>query len=185
MRRWLVVLPLVTLVTGVGVRAACADEEWPVRLNVSMPIGYTFGSERLHGFTWGFRGSANVFPAGRELAVGGYAEMLLDTRTHSLSSYGASMSYPVKSYKLESNWAMDWRLGGYGGVRYSGEGTDHDTRLATGVFTELAVPAYLYEFRIGLHIDGTFSGGLSATTIVLDLDLALLVALAARGAGGS
>ncbi len=57
-------------------------------------------------------------------------------------------------------------------MRYSGEGTDSEERLATGVFTELALSSYLYELRFGLRIDGTFHDGLSATMILVDLDAA-------------
>jgi hypothetical protein len=160
-----------------------ADPDWPFRLNVTMPLGHTWGSERLHGFTWGFRGSGHVYPTGRGAGFGGYAETLLDTETHSLWSFGASASHPVHSFELDDTWGMDWRAGGYGGVRYSGEGNDDDPRLAVGAFTELNVPAYLYEFRTGLRVDGTFHGGLSAMTIALDLDLIGLLGLMAWAAG--
>ncbi len=182
MRRWLVALVFASCL--IGVRAARAEKDWPVRLNVSMPLGYTFGSEKLHGFTWGFRGIAHAYPTGRGIALGGYAEMLIDTQTHSMSSFGGSVSVPVRGYELDESWDMDWRVGGYGGVRYSSEGNDPDARLATGMFTELAIPAYLYEFRIGVRIDGTFHDGLSSTSILLDLDLIGLIGLVAWGAGG-
>ncbi len=145
-----------------------------------MPLGHTGGSEKLHGFTWGFRGSVNAYPVGR-LALGGYAEMLLDAETHNMSSFGGSIAHPVRTWTLGPRSFLDWRVGAYGGVRYSGEGNDPDARFATGVFTDLALPAYLYEVRVGLRIDGTFYDGLTATMILVDLDIAVLLAAFAYG----
>jgi hypothetical protein len=107
--------------------------------------------------------------------------MLLDAKTHSMSSFGASVAVPVTDFELDPDWYMDGRVGACGGVRYSGEGNDDDARLATAVFTELAVPAYLYEFRVGVRVDGTFHDGLSSTTVAADLDLVGLVGLIAWG----
>jgi hypothetical protein len=162
--------------------SARADQEWPVRINVSMPFGYTSGDEDLHGFTWGFRGSVNGYPIGR-LAVGGYAEMLLDAETRSMSSFGGSVAYPVKTWPLKPGWSADWRVGVHSGVRYMGQGPTAETRMVAGIFTEFVIPAYLYELRFGVRVDGTFDDGLTATTMVVDIDIALLLGLLGRAYG--
>jgi hypothetical protein len=172
-------LPLIVglLVCGGRVRAD-APEAWPVRVSFSTPIGYTLGSERLHGFTWGFRAAAHAYLNERGGAFGGYAEFLWDTHMHSLSGLGFSTSFPVSRIELaEGGWATDWRVGGYGGWRWSGE--DDDTRFGGGVFTELSLPLYLYDLRVGLHVDGTIhAGDWSATNIGLDLDFVSLIIFA-------
>lgn len=150
---------------------------WPVRLNLTLPLGYTWGTERLHGFTWGLRGTAHVYPTARGTALGGYAEMLLDAKAHSSPSFGASASFPLR-VGIED--ALDWRMGGYTGVRWASESAGRAARLATGVFNSLEMPAYLYDFRVGLRLDATLGEPLTLS-LLFELDLAALLALLAAG----
>ena len=55
---------------------ALADSKppaWPVRANVSLPLGASWGRERVHGFTWGFRGTLAAYPFDDGRGAGGFA----------------------------------------------------------------------------------------------------------------
>lgn len=152
-----------------------APPAWPVRANLSMPFGSTLGREKLHGFTWGFRGALLAYPTsnGRGVGFGGHADALIDAQTHSMWSLGAVSTVPVARFEL-----VDFRLGGLVAMRQSGEGNDDARRLAVGVFSELDLPAYLYDFRVGIRVDGTFDDrGMSATSLLLEVDLIALFGL--------
>ncbi|MCC6897850.1 MAG: hypothetical protein IT377_02685 [Polyangiaceae bacterium] len=178
--------PLLGLALWVLSPGPCLAESgppaWPVRANISMPLGSTWGREKLEGFTWGFRPALLVYPTqtSRGIGAGPYAEYLIDARTHTMWSYGMLSTAPVLSFD-----ALDLRVGGFVGVRGSGEGDDHARRLAVGALTELVLPAYLYDFRVGVRLDGTFDDrGVSATSLLVELDLiAVLGALAYASAG--
>jgi hypothetical protein len=162
---------------------ARADEipAWPVRINASMPLGDTWGREQMHGFTWGFRGSLLVYPtdSGRGVGAGGYGEMLLDAQTHGMSSLGATLTAPVLSWDI-----LDVRLGGAVGARWSD--ADDERRLATALISELVIPAYVYDFRLGVRLDGTFDGsGMSATSLLFEVDVIAVLGAIAAAAGSS
>lgn len=178
---------LLGVVAWVLTQSPCRGEEgppaWPVRANVSMPLGSTWGREKLEGFTWGFRPALLAYPTsnGRGVGAGAYAEYLIDARTHTMWSYGAIASAPVVSFD-----ALDLRVGGFVGVRGSGEGDDEARRLALGALTELVLPAYLYDFRVGLRLDGTFDDrGMSATSLLLELDVIAVLGLLAYASAGA
>lgn len=175
---------LLTLVLAPGLaRAESGPPAWPVRANVSMPLGSTWGREKLHGFTWGFRPALLVYPTdrGRGFGFGAYAEYLIDARTHTMWSYGAIASAPVVSFDM-----FDFRVGGFVGPRGSGEGNDDARRLAVGTLAELVVPAYVYDFRVGLRLDGTFDDrGMSATSLLFELDLVAVAGLFAYASAGA
>jgi len=149
-------------------RVAHADEpRWPIRLNVAMPFGYTAGHEALHGFTWGFRAAATVHPARDGLAVGGYAEMLLDADTDALDSFGVTAAYPLIRH---DDCCFEWRAGLSAAVRTSD--SDNDKRGVFGVSTHVAMPFYLYELRVGVRFEATeHRGSLSAESVLIDVDL--------------
>lgn len=165
--------------------AARADglPAWPVRLNVSMPLGSTWGREKLNGLTWGFRGALLSYPApgGRGLGVGGWADALLDGRTHSMYTLGLLSTVPLAHLDL-----VDFRAGAFVGTRSSGEGGDDEKRLAAGALLELALPAYLYDLRLGVRLDGTFDNqGSSARSLLFELDVAVLLGAIGYAAGGA
>lgn len=176
---------LLLLALGLATRSAPAERAppaWPVRANVSMPFGSTFGREQLHGFTWGFRPALIAYPtdSGHGPGLGVFAEYLIDANTHAMWSLGGIGSVPLARFDI-----FDLRIGGMVGARGSGEGNDDERRLVLGAVTELVVPAYLYDFRVGVRLDGTFDDrGVSATTLVLEVDMVALIGLAAYGASG-
>jgi hypothetical protein len=87
---------------------------------------------------------------------------------------------PVVSFDI-----FDVRVGGFVGPRGSGDGNDHARRLATGALAELVVPAYLYDFRVGIRLDGTFDDrGMSATSLLFELDLVAVAGLFAYASSG-
>jgi hypothetical protein len=154
---------------------------WPVRFNVSMPLGDTWGRENVHGFTWGFRGALLVYPTadGRGVGAGGYADALIDGRTRSMYSVGAIMTAPVVSWEI-----ADLRLGGAVGERFVGD-AQVERRLATALLAELVIPAYVYDFRLGVRADGTFdSQGMSARSLLVEVDIAVLLAAIGWAASG-
>ncbi len=158
--------------------ARAEEANWPVRLNIAMPLGYTGGTEALHGFTWGFRASASVHPHEHGLGLGAYAEVLLDTETDQLATLGVAADYPVKQLG-----GIDWRVGGNGGLRTSDH--DNDKRSVWGVSSAIALPFYLYELRLGLRFEATVHGGaISAESVLVDVDLVALIGAAAAGAAG-
>ncbi|MBK7582933.1 MAG: hypothetical protein IPI67_22395 [Myxococcales bacterium] len=163
-------------------RADKAPPAWPVRANVSMPFGSTGGREQLQGFTWGFRGSVSVYPtdSGRGVGVGVYIDTLIDAQTHSLSSWGGAFAVPFAS----ADW-IDFRVGAYAGSRGSSEGGDNQRRLAAGVFTDVVLPAYLYDLRGGLRLDSSFDGrGMSSRSLLFEVDIAALLGLFALAGSG-
>jgi len=163
---------------------ALADSKppaWPVRANVSLPLGASWGRERVHGFTWGFRGTLAAYPFddGRGAGGGVFADDLIDANTHSFGTYGLLATVPFASF----DW-FDVRAGAYGGLRRSGEGGDDARRLGTGLTAELALPAYLYDFRVGLRFDATFDGrGMSSRSFLVEVDVVALLGLFGLAAG--
>ena len=154
---------------------------WPVRLNLQLPLGYTYGNDRLHGFTWGLRATGEVYPTAshRGAGFGLYGETLLDAQTHSLWTLGGTFTAPVMSSEM-----VDWRVGGVVGRASKGTGADGGTGLAIGALTSVALPAYLYDFRLGLRVNGVFSGGgVVSTSLLVDLDLVGLLGAMAWAAG--
>ncbi len=155
---------------------------WPVRIHVAMPLGSTWGRERVNGFSWGFRGELAVYPTRgwRGLGLGGFAEVLLDGETHSHSTLGAQVTYPLFAWP----WG-GFRAGLYGGVRDVGEGREVRNVAAFGALLNFGVPAYLYDLALGFRYDVTVDGvGVSAQTFVVDVDLAVVIAaFGAAGAG--
>ena len=174
---------LLALVLAPGLaHAEAGPPAWPVRANVSMPLGSTWGREKLHAFTWGFRPALLVYPTstGHGFGFGAYAEYLIDARTHTMWSYGAMATVPVVSFDI-----FDVRVGGFAGPRGSGDGNDHVRRLVLGALSELVVPAYLYDFRVGIRLDGTFDDrGMSATALLFELDLVAVAGLFAYASSG-
>lgn len=173
------VLPRVALVSLVAAAAvAHADPRWPVRINLGLPIGYTGGDGPVHGFTWGFATAINAYPTRDGIALGAYAEILLDASTRNMADVGITGSYPVLRFLESRDSSLDLRLGGYAGIRDVG-----GSSLAAGAFTQLTLPAYLYEFRVGVRFDATIDGnGMRSTSVLFDLDVgALLAAFAAAG----
>ncbi len=149
--------------------AAEPPPAWPVRLNLSFPLGYTFGGARLHGFTWGLRGSVDAHPtsSGRGTGIGLFGEALLDERTDSIWTLGGSVTAPV----VRADW-LDLRVGGLAGWTSQGAGSSGGSGLELGALTSVALPAYFYDFRIGVRVSGVFADeGLSSLSVLLDLDL--------------
>lgn len=177
---------LVLLALGLVTHPAAAEQAppaWPVRLNVSMPFGNTFGREEMHGFTWGFRPALIAYPshAGHGPGLGFFGEYLIDAKTHAMWSLGGLGSVPVASFDI-----FDLRIGGLVAQRGSAEGNDDARRLLLGALTELTVPAYLYDFRVGLRFDGTFDDeGVSATSLLLEVDVVAVLGLVMYGASGA
>jgi hypothetical protein len=152
---------------------------WPVRLNIAMPFGNTWGSERVHGFSWGFRAHGQVFLQPRGPSFGAYAEMLLDARVNSAVSTGVSASVPV----LRIVDAIDWHVTAYGGLRWTDD-DDDQRRINLGVGTSLNLPFYLYQTSVGLRVDTTLRDGkFAAVAVLADLDLLALIALYAYAVG--
>jgi hypothetical protein len=152
-----------------------------VRLNVSLPLGYTFGRDQLHGFTWGFRASGDLYPTSsrRGVGFGPYGEVLLDARTHSLWTLGGTVTAPV----LRTDW-VDVRTGAFVGRSSKGTRSGGDTGLAVGALAYVALPAYLYDFRVGVRIQGVLSeGSLSSTSLLVDVDLIGLLGVIGWAAG--
>lgn len=151
--------------------AAHADGRWPVRLNLGLPLGYTGGDGPIHGFTWGFATAINAYPTGDGLAIGVYGEILLDGKARHMADFGLTTSYPVARVLDQ----IDLRVGGYAGLR--------DPGMAAGVLTQLALPAYLYEFRVGLRFDTTLeTGGVRTASLLVDLDVGALLGVFAYAA---
>jgi hypothetical protein len=170
----LLLVCLACLTPPAVVAADPAPAAWPVRFNLSMPFGYTFGHDQVHGFTWGLRSTLNVYPTRRGPGIGAYGEWVIDTQTNDFWTLGGTGSLPV--HRFDTDTPIDLRVGGYAGWRTARN--DDDNRVAAGVFTSLEVPAYPYDFRIGLRLDGTFHDGKwSAGTIALDVDIAAIIAL--------
>lgn len=154
---------------------------WPVRVHLALPLGSTWGRERVNGFSWGFRAALQVYPTRgwRGLGVGAFAETLLDAQTHSHETFGALATFPLASW----SWGA-LRAGGTAGVRWVGEGAATRPVAAAGAQLELAVPAYLYDLSLGVRLDTTLDDtGFTAASLLVDVDLAvLLAAVAAAGA---
>lgn len=154
---------------------------WPVRVHLALPLGSTWGRERVNGFSWGFRAALQVYPTRewRGFGVGAFAETLLDAQTHSHETVGALATFPLASW----SWG-GLRAGGTAGVRWVGEGAATHTVAAAGALLELAVPAYLYDLSLGVRFDTTLDDtGFTAASLLVDVDLAVLVAaVAAAGA---
>lgn len=177
--RWLLP-PLVaaaTLLLRPGeARADRGPDAWPVRVNLALPIGDTFGSDRFHGFTWGLRAAVEAYPdeKARGVGFGPFGEVLWDAKTHSRWTLGGGVSTP-----LVSGDHVAWRIGALAGWTSSGDGTaDGRTRseLTLGVGTHVAVPFYLYDFRLGVQLRTSVSSdGFSCTTALFDLDLVGLI----------
>ncbi len=164
-------------------RAEEAPPAWPVRLNVSMPFGSTFGRDTLHGFTWGFKPTLVAYPThgGHGPGLGVFGEYLIDAETRAMWSLGG-----IGSARLASFDIFDFRLGGLVAERGSAEGNDDARRLLLGAIAELTVPAYLYDFRVGLRFDGTFDDeGVSATSLLLEVDVVAVLGLVMYGASGA
>ena len=147
-----------------------------MRLQVAFPVGYTGGWDVLHGFTWGFRGGAAVHSKAG-FAIGAFGEVLLDADTHHMSALGGTLSYPVYIWP-GTDTDFVWRLGAYGGVRFA-EGSP-DRRGAVGLVTQIAMPFYLYEASLGLRLDATIHEGISAGSILVEIDVLALGALVLR-----
>lgn len=153
---------------------------WPVRVHLSMPLGSTFGHDHLQGFTWGFRGTLQVYPTPgfRWVGIGGFAEMLLDAETRQYTTFGGVLSGPVASW----SWG-DLRAAGTAGARYRGDADPRGAALELGAQIELVLPAYLYDLSLGLRVDTMIDEtGLVATSLMVDVDLAVLVLM--LGAAG-
>jgi len=176
-----VILALSVLTCAAGAaRAEPPPPAWPVRLNLSMPFGTTFGRETLHGFTWGFRPALLAYPtaSGHGFGFGGFADFLIDAETHQMWSLGGLATAPVLSFDI-----FDLRAGGLVGARGSAEANDAKRRLVVGALAELVVPAYLYDFRVGLRVDSSFDErGSSARTLLLELDVVAVLGLVMYGA---
>lgn len=159
------------LVISIAPAIAAADASWPVRLNLSTPLGTTWGTERMHGATWGLRAAATVYPTNHGVAFGASAEMLLDFETHGMSTFATHVTMPL------ADFGAQWRVGAYGGVRFASEPGDDEPRFVAGVLTQLAVPAYLYEIGLDVRLDATLRRDeLSAGSLLVDVDLLALVA---------
>jgi hypothetical protein len=155
---------------------------WPVRVNVSMPLGSTWGRERLHGFTWGFRSALLAYPtaSGRGPGLGAMGDLLIDAKTHQMWSLGGVATFPV--VKLGP---IDFRVGGIAGTRGSLEPGDDGRRLLLGTVGELAGPAYLYDFRLAARLDATIDdAGVSATSLLFEVDVVAVLGLVIAGASG-
>ncbi|MBP9086333.1 MAG: hypothetical protein KBG15_09440 [Kofleriaceae bacterium] len=151
---------------------------WPVRFNIAMPLGGTWGSDRVHGFSWGFRAHGQGFVTPRGPAFGAYAEMLLDVRTNSAVTTGVSASVPV----LRIVDAIDWSVTAYGGLRWIDN--DDQRRINLGVGTSLNLPFYFYQTSVGVRVDTTLRDSkFSSVALLVDLDLLALIALYAYAVG--
>lgn len=179
-RRLALAFSLAALACPAGARAEERfPPAWPARLNVSMPFGVTFGREKLDGFTWGFRPALLAYPTStaRSVGAGVFGEYLIDADTHAMWSLGALSTVPLVRIDF-----MDFRVGGLAAVRGSAEAGDGRRRFLAAMTAELAAPAYLYDFRVGLRADGTFDDrGLSASSLLLEVDIVALVGLVAYG----
>lgn len=178
-------LALLLAAAALAPRPAEAHEQppaWPVRANVSMPFGTTLGREKMDGFTWGFRPALLAYPtsSGRGFGLGAFGEYLIDADTHAMWSLGGIATVPVLSFDI-----FQLRVGALAGARGSAEGNDGARRLLVGGLTELAVPAYLYDFRVGFRVDGTFGdGGARAASLLVEIDVVALLGLVLYGAAG-
>lgn len=178
--RWLlpVAIATVALVHPGEARAEHGPAAWPVRLNLALPVGDSFGSDRFHGFTWGLRGSVDVYPTdkARGAAFGPFGEVLWDAKTHSRWTLGGAAYTPLLSGSV-----ADWRIGALGGWTTSGDGTPTSPRrneLTLGIGTHVALPFYLYDFRFGIQLRTSVSrDGFTCTTALVDIDLVALLGL--------
>lgn len=166
-----------------GASAARADGlgAWPVRLNLALPVGYTFGSDRFGGFTWGLRGSVDVYPRrdGRGTSVGAYAEVLVDARTETLWTLGGAVTTPTIAGEV-----AELRAGGMAGWT-TRPGRGGGPGLTVGALSYGSIPAYLYDFRLGLRVGVVFDErGLGPTSVLADLDLVGLIGLYGWAQGG-
>lgn len=134
-----------------------------------MPLGSTWGREKLEGFTWGFRPALLAYPTsnGRGVGAGAYAEYLIDARTHTMWSYGAIASAPVvKSHDRPARRRLRRRARQRRGRRRSA------TPGAWGADRAGVTRVFRNDFRVGLRLDGTFDDrGMSATSLLLELDV--------------
>jgi len=149
------------------------DSAWPVRLNLGLPIGSTYGSDELHGFTWGVRTNLMAYPAasGRGVGVGGYGEMLIADVDHASWTLGATASMPV----VQWSWG-DIRVAGHAGYMTN----DVRRGISFGLGAAMQVPIYFYDLQLGVRATNTVTeDGRFGTSILCDLDLGLL--LAAKG----
>lgn len=159
---------------AVPARPSPPTPTWPVRFNLSVPLGSTFGSRRFDGFSWGFRGVVQAYPApqGRGIGVGGFAEILFDADQNSQATFGAVVTRPLAGW----SWG-DLRAGLNVGARFLGEGSTSRTAVGAGVHLGVTVPAYLYDFSLGVRLDATIdNAGVSAMAVLVDVDLAALLA---------
>jgi hypothetical protein len=166
----LLAIPVAALLLAVSsdARADTPPAAWPVRINVSLPLGYTWGDDKLRGFTWGFRGSVEAYPTkgGRGVGVGGYGELMMDAQTDTRLGLGALVTAPVVS----GDWAA-LRVGGTAGWSW-GDNGGMSNGLSVGAFSNVAMPVYLYDLRAGLVVRGFFTDkGLSSTSVLFDVDL--------------
>ncbi|HPH70362.1 MAG TPA: hypothetical protein PLF40_31650 [Kofleriaceae bacterium] len=152
-------------------RADSHPPGWPVRGSIAMPFGDTWGSDRQHGFTWGFRAQLQGFPWEHGPAFGGYAELLLDAQTRGSTALGISASAPIMRIKD----ALDWHVGAYGGFRWQ---NGESRRVNLGIGTSLNLPFYFYQVGLGIRLDGSLRGSeLSAVALLVDVDVLPLLAL--------
>ncbi len=149
---------------------------WPVRLNLALPLGTTYSSDDLHGFTWGVRSTVTAYPtaSGRGIGLGGYGEMLADARNRTSFTLGGHASMPV----VQWDWG-DLRVAGHAGYMTN----DVRKGLSFGLGAALQVPFYLYEVQLGVRVSNTVSeGGHFGTSVLCDVDLGvLLAAYASKG----
>ncbi|MFO0626635.1 MAG: hypothetical protein U0325_13555 [Polyangiales bacterium] len=147
---------------------------WPVRVHLALPLGSTFGEDHLQGFTWGFRGVAQVYPTPghRGIGVGLFGELLLDVRTRQYGTWGAVFSAPIWNWPwvgVRSGASVGWRTRDDGGLR--------GDAVSLAAFVELVMPAYLYDLGLGLRVDATLDRtGVAAVSLLVDVDVAVLFA---------
>ncbi len=176
MKRLLAAILVVSLPTTAW--AEVPQPAWPVRLTIAMPIGSTWGTERVHGFSWGFRSHVQAFIKPHGPALGGYLEMLLDAKTHGATSAGLSAGLPV----LRIVNAIDWNVTAYGGLRWINNEDAH--RINLGIGTSFNFPFYLYQAGLGVRVDTTLrNGSFSAVSLLVDVDLVLVLGLIGYAAG--
>lgn len=162
---------LTTLITNQPAHADSHPPGWPVRASIAMPFGDTWGSDRQHGFTWGFRAQLQGFPWEHGPAFGGYAELLIDAQTRGSTAVGISASAPIMRIKD----ALDWHVGAYGGFRWQ---TGDGRRVNLGVGTSLNLPFYFYQVGLGVRLDTSLHGSeVSAVALLVDVDVLPLLAL--------